>query len=69
MSKLHKELHYSPEQLGLLWGLSANTIRRMFESEPGVLIIENPERCHKRGYTSLRIPDSVAERVHATLAK
>jgi hypothetical protein len=29
-----------PAELGELWGLSSETIRRLFEDEPGVLMIE-----------------------------
>ena len=57
------EKHFSPEQLGETWGLSSDTIRRMFEREPGVLVIEN-SRKQSRRYRTLRIPASVAERVH-----
>jgi hypothetical protein len=28
-----------PKELGALWGLSSDTIRRLFEDEPGVLMI------------------------------
>jgi hypothetical protein len=61
------EPHYKPEELGKLWGLSANCIRSLFENEPGVLKIVRPEKLHKRRYISLRIPASVAGRVHARL--
>jgi hypothetical protein len=57
---LHAELHYSPSELAELWGLSSDTIRRLFEDEPGVVTIgeRNPRR--KRRYVTLRIPQSVA---------
>ncbi len=61
------EQHYRPEELAKLWGLSANLIRDLFEFEPGVLKINRPEKLHKRRYVSLRIPASVAERVHLRL--
>jgi hypothetical protein len=63
---VHAVLHYSPADLAELWGLSANTIRRLFEREPGVLQIANPRK-GRRSYTTLRIPESVAERVHRKL--
>jgi hypothetical protein len=59
------ERHFKPEELGKLWGLSANAIRALFEEEVGVLKIIRNEQLHKRKYTTLRIPESVAERVHA----
>jgi hypothetical protein len=65
---LHAELHYSGSELAELWGLSSDTIRRLFEDEPGVVTIgeRNPRR--KRRYVTLRIPQSVAARVHRRLS-
>jgi hypothetical protein len=60
------ERHYSPEQLGETWNLSADTVRRLFEHEPGVLVIER-KRSRARRYRTLRIPESVAQRVHRRL--
>lgn len=59
------ERHYSPAELGELWNLSADTVRRMFEGEPGVLVFENPVRSSSCRFRTLRIPASVAERVYA----
>ena len=58
------EQHYKPEQLAKLWSLSATTIRRMFEKEPGVFVVDRPEKMHKRAYKTVRIPHSVALRVY-----
>ena len=58
------ERHYSPDELGELWKLSADTVRRLFECEPGVLVIERARGRGARRYRTLRIPQSVAERVH-----
>ena len=55
---------HSPEQIAELWALSAHTIRRLFENEPGVLVIERPHIYGKRRYRTLRIPESVAQRVY-----
>lgn len=60
--------HYSPAELGQLWNLSADTIVRMFEREPDVLIFENAERGSARRRRTLRIPESVAERVYHRLS-
>jgi hypothetical protein len=60
------ERHYSPEELGTIWGLSADTMRRLFEHEAGVLVIER-RLCPSRLYRTLRIPESVAVRVHRRL--
>jgi hypothetical protein len=61
------ERHYTPSELGELWGMSSRFIRDLFRNEPGILIINRPERMHKRGYASIRIPQSVALRVYTKL--
>ena len=45
----------------------AETIRLTFREEPGVLRLRQPTR-GKRSYVLLRIPHSVAERVHRRLS-
>jgi hypothetical protein len=64
---LHIEKHYSVGELANLWCLSEKTIRRMFENEPGVLCWGQSEGRHRRGYKTLRIPESVMLRVHRQL--
>jgi hypothetical protein len=59
------EKHYAPAELGELWNLSADTVRRMFENEPGVLVFENAVRSSSRRFRTLRIPASIAERVYS----
>lgn len=57
------EPHYSVQVLAELWRLDESTIRRIFESAPGVLRLGNERRrSGKREYFTLRIPASVAER-------
>jgi hypothetical protein len=59
------ERHYTPQELAALWGFDQTTIRRMFIDEPGVLKEgKQVRRDGKRPYVSLRIPESVARRVH-----
>lgn len=62
----HDEQHYDPKTLAELWGLSAEKVRRMFATEPGVMRIgERSRRVGRRlvrGYITYRIPHSVAER-------
>ena len=59
------ERHYTPKELGELWTLDERTIRRIFRDEPDVLRLGKANRRDgKREYISLRIPASVAERVH-----
>jgi hypothetical protein len=64
MSSTALERHYSPDELGNLWNLSADTVRHLFEREPGVLVIEHTRIGARRRYRTLRIPESVALRVH-----
>jgi len=61
------EKHYTPQELGKLWGFSPETIRNIFESTPGVLRVAGPRRRFKRAYVSVRIPESVANKRHAEL--
>jgi hypothetical protein len=61
------ERHFSVAQIAERWALSEDTVRRLFENEPGVLVIEPPRRRYtRRRYRTLRIPESVVERVHKT---
>lgn len=61
---LAKEVYTVGEAAAVL-GLSPRTIIRLFELEPGVLILDRPEdvRNRKRRYRSIRIPRAVLERV------
>jgi hypothetical protein len=58
------ERHYTVAELSKLWLFSENTIRRLFSAEPGVVRIARQGTRFKRGYTSLRIPERIALRVH-----
>jgi|SRR5580704_2553498 hypothetical protein len=63
------EKHYSPDELASLWGVSVDSIRRIFRDEPGVLKMGDKSPKHKRQYLTLRIPHSIAERVHTRLSE
>lgn len=53
-----------------MWNLSPDAVRRMFENEPGVLVLGDKALSRsKRRYTTLRIPASVVERVYRRLSK
>ncbi len=59
------EHHFTPHELADLWKLDASTIRRMFIDEPGVfLCVEEDGGNTRSDYMTLRIPRSVAARVH-----
>jgi hypothetical protein len=62
------ETHYSPTELAKAWGVSAETIRTIFRAERGVLKIGAAGTKYRRPYITLRIPESVAQRVHDRLA-
>ncbi|WP_433971032.1 hypothetical protein [Tunturiibacter lichenicola] len=59
--------HLTVPQLAESWGWSRKTVIRVFENEPGVLVLDRPEARNKRGYRTLTIPIAVAERVHKRL--
>ena len=61
------ERHFTVAELSKRWFFSKNTIRRLFSQEPGVVRIARPQTRSKRGYTSMRIPERIAERVHRRL--
>jgi len=64
-----EERHYSVNELSVLWNLSKQTIRRLFQDEPDVVRIGEKDVRHKRSYVTLRIPESVVRRVHQRLSK
>ena len=55
---------YTVAEVSALTGFSPQTVTRMFEDEPGVLVIGRAESAmNKRRYRSIRIPRNVYERV------
>ncbi|MCU1320381.1 MAG: hypothetical protein JWM43_30 [Acidobacteriaceae bacterium] len=54
---------YTVAEAAELTGFSVQTITRMFEHEPGVLVIERKTAMGKQRYRSIRIPRAVFERV------
>jgi hypothetical protein len=67
-TKRFAEKHYSPAELAKAWCFTTETIRKLFRDEPGVLKIGEKNPGHKRPYLTMRIPESVAERVHTRLS-
>jgi hypothetical protein len=61
------ERHFTPAELGRIWGLSAETIRGLFEKESGVLIVA-VKTPGKRRYRTFRIPERVVVRVWTRLS-
>ena len=71
MSMLEK--HFTVKELAEAWGLSDNTVRRLFNNEPGVILLGKPSRRLgrklKRSYYTMVIPESVALRVYGRMRK
>jgi hypothetical protein len=68
---LATERHFTPTKLADLWGMSPSTVRELFAEEEGVIRLGEPSRREGkklvRSYYSMRIPESVAVRVHDSL--
>jgi hypothetical protein len=67
-TSVHIERHYAVTEIADMWNLSADKVRELFENEAGVLVIGDRSPRHKRRYITLRIPQSVLERVHRRLS-
>ena len=60
------EQHFTVKELAAMWQMSEDFVRRVFRREAGVIVF-HAGRAGKRIYRTLRIPKSVAERVHARM--
>ena len=58
-----KGSHFTVQELAALWGFGVDKVRELFENEPGVIKLQSAPKKGKRRYTTLRIPENVAERV------
>ena len=58
---------FSVAEVAVLLGCSRWTVIRLFEAEPGVIILLRPETMHKRRRRMIRIPRAVFLRVKARL--
>ena len=58
------EKHFTLEQIAEAWGISVRSARLIFRDVPGVADVVNRKSLTSRAYTILRIPASVAARVH-----
>ena len=68
-AKIAQERHLDVAEIADIWSLSEDKVRRMFENEPGVMVIQGEGRRHRsRRYRTLRIPESVMTRVHRRLS-
>jgi hypothetical protein len=62
------ERHYTIAEIAAFWSLSEDTVRDMFLSEPGVLVVARHKPGNRRPYRTIRIPESIALRVHQKLS-
>jgi hypothetical protein len=62
------ERHYAVAEIAALWNLSTDKVRELFEAEPGVLVIADRNPRRKRRYRTLRIPQTVVDRVYTRLS-
>jgi hypothetical protein len=67
-TSVHIERHYAVTEIAEMWSLSADKVRELFENEPGVLVIGERSPQHKRRYVTIRVPQTVLERVHSRLS-
>lgn len=66
---LVKDKHYSVSEVATQWGVSTDLVRDIFKDEDGVLIVERPSTRTKRSYSTMRIPESVLERVYNQMSR
>jgi hypothetical protein len=60
--------HYSVTELSKMWNLSQDSVRRLFEKEPGVIVMGEHKLGSRRAYRTLRIPEPVAARVYEKMS-
>jgi AraC-like DNA-binding protein len=60
---------YSVAEVCILLGCSRWTVIRLFEKEPGILVLLRPETLHKRRRRMIRIPRAVLERVRSKMQR
>jgi hypothetical protein len=63
------ERHLSIPEISELWNLSPGAVRKIFRDRGDVLHLGTSETRSKRGYLTLRVPESVVVRVHDELKK
>jgi hypothetical protein len=69
MTPISEEKQFSVQQIAESWNLSENAVRGLFRDGPGVVRFMQPARRGTRHYVTLRIPQSVMDRVHRRMVK
>lgn len=59
--------HYTVDDVAKILKISRDSAARLFRDEDGVVKITRPGSRYKRTYTTLRIPESVLNRVYARM--
>lgn len=54
---------FSILEIARMLGFDRDTITKLFENEPGVIILNRPTTMNKRRYRTMRVPHHVYERV------
>ncbi len=57
------ERYWTPKEIAALLRVSVDFAARLFENEPGVVILGRPVSDRRRRYRTLRVPDHVFQRV------
>jgi hypothetical protein len=66
---LAQEPHYSVIEIARMWNLSEQIVRKIFEHEPGVLVITGKAKFSRRAYRTFRVPATVVRRKHKELSE
>jgi hypothetical protein len=64
---VESERHFTAKEVAEAWNLSQDTIYRLFVNEPGVLLLVSERKEYRRTRRTLRIPESVKNRVYRRL--
>ena len=63
------QTHCTVDQVAEMLNMSRDSVTRLFREEEGVLKITRPGNRYKRTYTTLRIPESVLNRVYQRITQ
>lgn len=61
------ERHFTVPELAEMWGFSYDFIRDRVRDEPGVISTRQKNGRKKRGYSCIRVPQSIAEKVYGAM--
>ena len=67
VNAVESERHFTAREVAEAWNLSQDTIYRLFVNEPGVLLLVSERKKYRRTRRTLRIPESVKNRVYRRL--